>query len=60
MKTPTGEHFNKPGHSVSNLRITILEQIKNTNPLYRKEREKYHIRKFNTYYRGMNKMPWHV
>ena len=57
MKTPTGKHFNQPGHSVSNLRITILEKIKNLNPLYRKEREKYHIRKFNTFYNGMNRMP---
>ena len=50
----TGAHFNKPGHSLSNLKITILEKVKKVDPLYRKERERYLINKFNTFHRGMN------
>ena len=55
--TATGEHFNLPGHSLSDLSITILEQVKKKDDLYRKEREKYFIRKFNTFYRGLNRQP---
>ena len=50
----TGEHFNSPGHSLLDLTITILEGIKSSDDLYRKEREKYFIRKFNKFYRGLN------
>ena len=50
----TGKHFNKAGHSVSNMRVTILEKVKVNDTFYRKEREKYLIRKFNSYYEGMN------
>ena len=53
----TGIHFNEPGHSIHNVTITILEQINKKDESYRKEREKYLIRKFNTFYRGLNKMP---
>ena len=52
--TATGQHFNTPGHSVSNLKVTIIEQVKTNNESYRKIREKYHINKFNTYYEGLN------
>ena len=54
-KTATGEHFNLPGHSLSDLSIVILEQVKKKDDLYRKEREKYFIREFNTFYKGLNK-----
>ena len=53
----TGEHFNSPGHSLADLSITILEKVKKNDDLYRKEREKYFIRKFNTFYRGLNRQP---
>ena len=55
FKYPTGEHFNLPGHSVNNMKIIIMEKVKETNVFYRKEREHYLIRKFNTFYQGMNK-----
>ena len=55
--TATGEHFNSPGHSISDLSITILEKVKSKGEMYRKEREKYFIRKFNTFYRGLNRQP---
>jgi len=57
LNEPTGEHFNMPGHELANLKITILEKMKTNNIIYRKERESYLIRKFNTFNRGMNKSP---
>ena len=57
IELPVGEHFNKKGHSVSDLEAIILEKIMKTDPLYRKERERYIIRKFNSYYNGMNRSP---
>ena len=57
LSTPTGEHFNLPGHSLADLTMVILEKVRSQDELYRKEREKYFIRKFNTYYGGLNKQP---
>ena len=51
----TGAHFNLPGHSLANLKITILEQVKTADISYRKEREHYFINKFDSYHRGMNR-----
>ena len=51
----TGAHFNSPGHSLSDMKIIILEQVKIKDPQYRRERERYFINKFNTYYEGMNR-----
>ena len=48
----TGFHFNLPGHSVSDMTLTILEKVFNQNPQYRKQREKMWITQFNTKYRG--------
>ena len=53
----TGRHFNLPGHTLANMNITIIERVKSNDPIYRKEREKYHIRKFNSYHKGMNGSP---
>ena len=50
----TGAHFNLPGHSLAQLQVTILEQTKYNDEEYRKEREKYFIRKFDTYNDGIN------
>ena len=52
----TGMHFNQKGHSVSNMQITIIEKVYNQDSQYRKQREKMFIQKFNTKYRGLNKM----
>ena len=52
LNQATGEHFNLPGHGLQNLKCTVLEQVKKNCILYRKEREKYFIRKFNTYHKG--------
>ena len=51
----TGAHFNLPGHSISEMRIVILEKVHSLEPLVRKEREELYIRKFNTKYKGLNK-----
>ena len=55
----TGPHFNLPGHSLADLSVTILEQTK-SDPEYRREREKYFIRKFDTVNNGINKEWWGV
>ena len=52
-----GEHYNLPGQSKNNMEFTIIEKVKSKDTLYGKEREKKHIRKFNTYYEGLNKEP---
>ena len=52
----TGLHFNQKGHSVHNMRITVLEKVFNKNPLFRKQREKMYIQKFNTKYKGLNRI----
>ena len=53
--TPTGAHFTSPGHGLSDMKVSIIEQVKIQDTLYRKEREKYFINKFNTFYQGMNR-----
>ena len=54
LNQPTGYHFNQPGHTLSDMKIVILEKVQKHDTFYRKEREKYLIRKFNTYNKGMN------
>ena len=52
----TSTHFTLPGHSLANLRVTAIEQIKTTNSNeYRNKREEYFIRKFDTENKGMNR-----
>ena len=48
------KHFNMPGHSLGNRTVTILENVESEDVFYRKESETYLIRKFNTFYRGLN------
>ena len=57
MDKITGEHFNKNGHKISDMKFSILEKVKKNDVHYRKERESQLINKFNTYNAGMNKMP---
>ena len=53
----TGDHFNLPGHSLRDMKVIILEKVKVNDEIYIKERESYHIRKLNTFYKGINKKP---
>ena len=55
MEQATGEHFKLPGHSISNMKVTIVERVKKNDDHYCKEREKYFINKFNTFYREINR-----
>ena len=50
----TGHHFNLPGHSMANMKVTILEKVKSNDPQMRKTRESLKIKKFNSKYKGMN------
>ena len=52
----TGEHFNLPGHTYQNMKFTIVEKVKKQDIIYRQEREKYFIRKFNTFNEGQMKL----
>ena len=40
----TGEHFNLPGHSHTDMKFTIIEQVKSLDPIYARETEKLHIK----------------
>ena len=55
LDTATGAHYNSPGHSVANMKISVIEQVKQQSDLYRKEREEYFIRKIDTYHNGLNR-----
>ena len=37
------------GHDKNNIKFTILEKVRSADPLYGREREQFHIRKFNTF-----------
>ena len=56
MTKSTGIHFNQKGHSVSDMQISILEKVFNQDPQFRKQRERMYIQKFNTRYKGLNKI----
>ena len=55
LNEPAGEHFNQPGHSVSDFEGMIIEKVNNTDPFILKEREHFYIQKFDTFYNGLNK-----
>ena len=57
LNEPIGEHFNQRGHSITDLKVSILEKVIKEEKFYRKERESYLIRKFDTFYGGLNKAP---
>ena len=55
LSKATGEHFNGPGHSVSDMSISVVEKIFSKDGFYRKEREKFYIQKFNSKFKGLNR-----
>ena len=55
LTEPSGEHFNKMGHSVANLKGQVLERVKSKDPFVLKARESYLIQKFDTFRNGLNK-----
>ena len=50
----TGDHFNKKGHQISDMTITVLEGINSDDPFYRLQREHFWIEQFNVLHKGMN------
>ena len=53
-KEATGRHFNLPGHSKWDMKVTVLEKIHSKEVWMREEIESEHIRKTNSYYKGIN------
>ena len=53
----TGQHFNKNRQTLGDMTVTILEKVKKYDNSYREEREKLLIRKFITFYKGINRQP---
>ena len=51
----TGQHFNTKGHKIHNMKVTIIEKLRNSDPQFRKAREKMFIENFNTKYKGLNR-----
>ena len=54
-KLPVGEHFQKAGHSVSDLIFTPVEKIYTDNVFVRKAREKLLINKLSLCDQGLNR-----
>ena len=54
----TGHHFNQPGHSVSDMTIMIIEQMRRTDRAYREARESMYIRNFGAKWSGLNRKRW--
>ena len=54
----TGTHFNSPGHSRSDMTISVLEKVSRIDRNLRETRESTFIEMFNLTYRGMNKKRW--
>ena len=57
LNKATGQHFNLPGHSKNYMKFPIIEKVRSSDPLYGREREKLHIRRFNSFYGGINREP---
>ena len=43
LTQPIGNHFNLPGHTLSNMKVTVFEKCKENNSTYQKIRESYFI-----------------
>jgi peptide-methionine (R)-S-oxide reductase len=55
ISQPTGQHFNLPGHSIANMKATLLEKCEKNTATFRKLRESFFINKFDTKNKGLNK-----
>ena len=54
----TGSHFNGTGHQISDMQVTIVEKVFNKCEFFRRRRESYFIRKFNSKHKGINRISW--
>mgnify|MGYP003316783657 CR=1 FL=1 len=51
----SGEHFNLPGHSISDMQGLVLEKVKSKDPFVLKAREHFFIQKFDSFRNGLNR-----
>ena len=56
LSKATGLHFNGPSHQISDMKVTIVEKVYNKCEFFRKRRESYYIRKFNSKHQGINRI----
>ena len=57
LNEPSGEHFNKPGHSIHDFEAMVLEQVREKDPYILRARESFYIKKFDTFHKGLNQEP---
>ena len=55
LQKPTGEHFNSAGHSIHDMRITVIEKVFKDSKIFRETRESMFIRDFESEHKGLNK-----
>ena len=58
LSKATGLHFNGSAHKISDMKVTIVEKVYNKCEFFRKRRESYYIRKFNSKHQGINRITW--
>ena len=51
----TGDHFNLPSHSISDMRLQIVEKVFDKSKAVRLQREKLYINFFESDHRGINR-----
>ena len=54
LNQPTGNHFNLPGHQLSDLQVSVLEKVFSKGRKLIEIRESLYIRDFQTARFGMN------
>ena len=54
-KKPVAEHFNKPDHTLENLRLAVIKKVKGKTKQQREVEEQKIIFKFNCANQGLNK-----
>ena len=49
LDTPSGFHFNQPGHDLSHFAGLVLEKVKSSDPFVLRAQELLYIQKFDSY-----------
>ena len=57
INEPSGLHFNKPGHSISDMNGLVIEKVRSKDTFILDQREHLYIKLFQTYKNGFNKEP---
>ena len=58
ISEPSGDHFNLPGHKLSDIEGMVLEKVRNRNPYILRAREELLITFFDSFNCGLNKKPY--